>query len=242
MAEMGAGLAEGWSPQQIAGRWRQAGRAAKSRVSCEAIYLRVAADRRAGGELFRLLRRGGRKRRRDRCGTRRGHRLKVRPEQELSQRPAVINERARVGDWEVDLIIGAGQRGAVLVAVERRTRFCRLRLLGDKSAPGVASALLSALKGMPVASMTKDRGLEWAEHERIARRLEAAIYFCRPYHSWEKGLVEQHNGLLREYWPKDMALDTLTAQAVARVEASLNARPRRVLGYATPAEVMLELG
>lgn len=234
-------MAEGHSPQQIAGRWKREGRSRKSWLSTEAIYRRVAEDRRRGGELYRLLRRGGRKRRNDRCGTRRGHRLKVRPEQELSQRPQEINDRTRAGDWEVDLVVGAGQRGIILVAVERVTRYCCLRLLPNKSAPVVSAALIRMLKEMPMASLTKDRGLEWADHEKIALKLDADVYFCRPYHSWEKGLVEQHNGLLREFWPKQMALDTLTPQAVSRVEARLNGRPRRVLGYATPAERMLEV-
>jgi IS30 family transposase len=166
--------------------------------------------------------------------------LKIRPEQEIERRPQEINDRTRTGDWEVDLIVGAGQQGAVLVAVERVTRYCRLRLLPNKTAAAVSSALIGMLKDMPVASLTMDRGLEWADHEYIALRLNAEIYFCRPYHSWEKGLVEQHNGLLREFWPKDLALNTLTHQAVRRAEDRLNGRPRRVLGYATPAEQMLE--
>lgn len=239
--EMECRMAEGHSPQQIAGRWKREGRSLKSRLSTEAIYRRVMEDRRTGGDLYRLLRRGGRKRRRDRCGTRRGHRLTLRPEQEIGQRPQEINDRTRTGDWEIDLIVGAGQRGIILVAVERVTRYCCLRLLPNKSAPVVSAALIRMLKDMPIASLTKDRGLEWADHERVARILDAEVYFCRPYHSWEKGLVEQHNGLLREFWPKYLALDTLTPQAVSRAETRLNARPRRILGYATPAERMLEV-
>ena len=239
--EMECRMAEGHSPQQIAGRWKREGRCRKSWLSAEAIYRRVAEDRRRGGELYRLLRRGGRRRRNDRCGTRRGHSLKVRPDQESGQRPQEINDRSRAGDWEVDLIVGAGQRGIILVAVERVTRYCCLRLLPDNSAPVVSAALIGMLKDMPLASLTKDRGLEWAEHEKIAQRLNVEVYFCRPYHSWEKGLVEQHNGLLREFWPKHLALDTLTPQAVSRAEARRNARARRVLGYATPAERMLKV-
>jgi len=167
--------------------------------------------------------------------------LKVSPEQEIGQWPQAINDRSRTGDWEVDLIVGAGQRGIILVAVERVARYCFLRLLPDKLAPVVSDALIGMLKDMPLASLTKDRGLEWVEHEKIAERLNAEVYFCRPYHSWEKGLDEQHNGLLREFWSKCLALDTLTPQAVSRAEARLNARPRRVLEHATLAERMLEV-
>jgi IS30 family transposase len=119
---MEKGMAEGHSPQQIAGRWKRIGREMSERLSTEPVYRRVGEERRQGGDLYLVLRRGGRRRRRDRCGTRRGHRLKIRPEQKRERRPQEIHDRTQTGDWEVDLIVGAGQQGAVLVAVERTTR------------------------------------------------------------------------------------------------------------------------
>ena len=128
--------------------------------------------------------------------------MTLRPEQEIGQRPQEINDRTRTGDWEIDLIVGAGQREIILVTVERVTRYCCLSLLPNKSIRVVSAALIRMLKDMPVASLTNDRGLEWADHERVSRILDAEVYFCRPYHRWEKSLVEQQNGLLRKFWPK----------------------------------------
>lgn len=145
VVEIREGLSRGWSPQQIAGRWEQQGRTASERLSHESIYGLIGADRKAGGTLWQILPRGGKRRRRDRCGTRRGHRLKVTPAQEIAARPAEINERRRAGDWEVDLMIGAGQQGVLLVAVERQSRVVRCCTLESKEAAVVPRALVAVL-------------------------------------------------------------------------------------------------
>ena len=141
---------------------------------------------------------GGRKRRRDRTGKKRD-RLKIKPEQELAARPERINDRSEYGHWEVDLVIGARQEGVLLVAVERVSRQVRLAFLRNKEADGVADSLVGLLSGEVVPSLTYDRGLEWMRHGRIAKALGAESYFCLPYHPWEKGAVEQMNGLIRRY-------------------------------------------
>jgi transposase, IS30 family len=240
--EIRVGLGKNWSPQQIAGRWAQEGRAAQNRLSHESIYDLIGADRRAKGTLWQLLPRGGRKRRRDRCGTRRGHRLKVTPAQEITARPAEINERQRAGDWEVDLMIGAGQQGVLLVAVERKSRVVRCRALESKEAEVVHRALVALLCAEVVLSLTYDRGLEWMRHAEIAAALGAVSYFCRPYHSWEKGGVENMNGLLRRYLPKGISFpyEEVDHQWILEVEAEINGRPRRMHGYRTPLEVARE--
>ena len=242
VVEIREGLGRGWSPQQIAGRWEQQGRAAAERLSHESVYALIGADRKAGGTLWQMLPRGGKRRRRDRCGTRRGHRLKVTPEQEIGARPAEINERRRAGDWEVDLMIGAGQEGVLLVAVERRSRVVRCCALESKEAAGVQRALVAMLCMEVVLSLTYDRGLEWMRHEAIAAALGAVSYFCRPYHSWEKGGVENMNGLLRRYLPKGISFpyEEVDHEWIGKVETALNERPRRQHGYRTPAEMARE--
>jgi transposase, IS30 family len=205
VVEIREGLRRGWSPQQIAGRWQQQGRAAAERLSHESVYALIGADRKAGGTLWQMLPRGGKRRRRDRCGTRHGHRLKVTPSQEIAARPAEINERKRAGDWEVDLMIGARQHGVLLVAVERPSRMVRCRALESKEAAVVQRALVAMLCREVVLSLTFDRGLEWMRHEAIAAALGAKSYFCQPYHSWQKGGVENMNGLLRRYLPKGIS-------------------------------------
>jgi IS30 family transposase len=241
-AEISHCLGQRWSPQQIAGRWAQQGRAAGQRLSHESIYALIGADRKAGGTLWQLLPRGGKRRRRDRCGTRRGHRLKVTPAQEIAARAPEINERRRAGDWEVDLMIGAGQQGVLLVAVERRSRVVRCRALESKEAKVVEQALVALLCAEVVLSLTYDRGLEWMRHGEIAAALGAVSYFCRPYHSWEKGGVENMNGLLRRYLPKGISFpyEEVDHEWLLEVEAEINGRPRRLHGYRTPAEVARE--
>lgn len=145
----------------------------------------MGADRKAGGTLWQMLPRGGQRRRRDRCGPRRGLWLKVTPAQELGARPAEVHERRRAGDWEVDLMIGAGQQGVLLVAVERQSRVVRCCALESKEAALVPRALVAMRCLEVVLSLTYDRGLEWRRHEAIAAALGAVSYFCRPYHSWE---------------------------------------------------------
>jgi transposase, IS30 family len=159
-ADILEGLAQHWSPQQIAGRWVQEGREPAQRLSHESIYAWIWRERREGGRVWQLLPRGGKKRRRDRCGTKRGHRLKVLPEQELSARPAAINERQEPGHWEVDLVIGAGQQGVLLVAVERQSRKVKLAALPSKEATVARVALIVLLGAELVFSLTYDRGLE----------------------------------------------------------------------------------
>lgn len=241
LAEIEAGLRQGHSPQQIAGRWEQEGRPAGERLSDETIYQIIMAQRRAGGQWYRLLAMGGRKRRRDRTGKKRD-RLKLRPEQELAARPERINDRSEYGHWEVDLVIGARQEGVLLVAVERVSRLVRLVFLRNKEADGVADSLVKLLSGDAVQSLTYDRGLEWMRHGRIGKALGAESYFCLPYHPWEKGAVEQMNGLIRRYLLKkeSFGYDEADHYWLELIEAALNSRPRRVLGYRTPQEMATE--
>ncbi len=234
------GLGIGWSPQQIAGRWKMEGVAAGERVSYETIYKAIAADRKAGGSLWQRLPRGGRKPRRDRCGTRRGHRLVVKPEQEIAVRAEEINDRSEYGHWEVDLVIGAGQEGVLLVAVERRSRLVRLQCLPSKEASVVETGLLWILRGEVVKSLTYDRGLEWMRHEAVALAFKAVSWFCLPYHSWEKGAVENMNGLIRRYFLKrePFPYEEVDGEWVLEVEELLNGRPRRILEWLTPQEAV----
>jgi len=239
-------LARGWSPQQIAGRWRsglERSLEGMAPLSHETIYGIIAADRAQGGTLWQMLRRRGKKARRDRTGARRGHRLKVGPEQELAERPERINDRSEPGHWEADLVIGAQQVGVLLVAVERVTLLTRLRCLPSKEAAVVTEALSGMLSGERVLSVTYDRGLEWAGHAEVARRLGSQSWFCRPYHSWEKGGVENLNGQLRYYFPKkeSFAYEEVDDSWTQEVEDALNDRPRRILGYLTPREALREL-
>src|SRR5271170_6546202 len=160
---------------------------------------------------------------------------------DIDQRPAIVAEKSRIGDWEADTIIGAGHQGAIMSHVERKSKYTKLAKLPDNSANSVVKASRRIL--LPLASrvetITYDNGKEFASHAEIVAALGAKSYFAKPYHSWERGLNEHTNGLFRQYFPKGTDFSTLSNADVQRVENKLNSRPRKILGYQTPREVFL---
>ena len=161
---------------------------------------------------------------------------------DISERPAVVVEKSRAGDWEVDTIIGAGHEGALVSVVDRMSKYTLLHAVTRKTASLVGGAVIAMLE--PVKSLaltvTADNGKELAGHRGIAAALEADVYFARPYHSWERGLNEHTNGLVRQYFGKSESLQEVDPAKVRRVTDLLNGRPRKVLGYQTPAAVFAE--
>jgi IS30 family transposase len=228
-------LEEDWSPEQISGWLR---REESIDVSHEWIYHFVLQDKQAGGELYTHLR--CRKQRKKRYGSpdRRGQ---IKQRVSIDERPAVANERRRVGDWEADTVIGK-QGGAVLATVvERRTRHCVIAKADDKSARQVKDAILGALQPIDflVTTITYDNGKEFASHQQINQELGAQSYFAHPYHSWERGTNENTNGLIRQYFPKGKDLLDVTDAEIKAVMNKINNRPRKCLGYKTPNQVLL---
>jgi len=226
-----------WSPEQISGRLRLEGQPS---VSHERIYRHISADKRAGGTLHLALR--CRKVRRKRYGkhSRRGQ---IPNRVSIEARPQVVAEKRRVGDWEADTIIGAAHRGAILSLVERKSKLVRLQKVEHNTAHAVASASLALLGGLGVRvhTITSDNGREFASHERIAVGLEAKFYFAHPYSSWERGLNENTNGLVRQYFPKKSDFSKITDRQIEKAVERLNNRPRKTLGYKTPNEVFFNL-
>ena len=228
-----ARLQEDWSPEQISG-WLKQEQA--DSVSPEWIYQHILQDKATGGTLHQHLR--CRKRRRKRYGTyeRRGQLVN---RVSIDARPAEVNARRRIGDWEVDTIIGAGHQHALVSLTERRSRLTLLQKVTRKTAEEVSAAvrtLLGPLAGW-VHTLTSDNGQEFADHARIATELKAAFFFAHPYASWERGLNENTNGLVRQYFPKAHRFTTITKQEVETVMHKLNHRPRKSLGFRTPYEV-----
>ena len=192
-------LAEGWSPEQIAGRFRMEGIPMAGR---EWIYRHVRADRKAGGRLHLFLRRRGRKP--SWKGGRHSGRGHIPGRTDISERPAAVEAKERIGDWEADTIVGKGHSGALVSLVDRASKFTLLRRVGRRTANAVGSALLGML--LPsrdlVHTITADNGKEFAGHAGVAKALGAGFFFATPYHSWERGLNEHVNGLVREHFPK----------------------------------------
>ncbi len=227
---------EQWSPEQISGFLaREHG----LRVSHESIYRYVRADKAAGGGLHRHLR--CRKRHRKRYGSpaRTGP---IVGRVSIDQRPAIVEERARVGDWEADTIVGKPGKAVIVSLVERRSRLTRLAKASCRKAAEVEGAILRALAPLEkhVHTVTCDNGSEFARHLRLSHSLKGRFFFAHPYASWERGLNENTNGLVRQYFPKRTDFATVSEEEIEAVMDKLNRRPRKALGYRTPNEAFYE--
>lgn len=227
-------LAEDWSPEQIAGR-PASERGGLASVSHSSIYRWIAQDKAAGGSLYRLLRHGRPYRRRHV----KDGRGRIPNRRDITERPEIVEQRARIGDWELDLVMGAQHKGALISLTERLSGLSLQKWVPSKDADRVAAGviqLLSPLKAF-VHTITSDNGLEFARHAFIAEALDADYYFARPYASWQRGSNENTNGLIRQYFPKGVPLDRVRDCDVFHAMRRLNHRPRKRLGYQTPIEV-----
>lgn len=229
-------LYEKWSPAQISG-WLLVEEGIE--ISHETIYKHVKANKEAGGDLYKNLRRRTRKyRARGRSGKTLSGQIKNRIS--IDERPASVDEKHEIGDWEIDTVIGKNHSGAMVTIVERVTLFTVSMRVKSKSAREVTAAtitLLTPFKGL-VRTITSDNGKEFAYHEEISTALKCDFYFAHPYHSWERGLNENTNGLLRQYFPKNTDFKLVTAKEVKQSIDQLNNRPRKTLAFNTPAALM----
>ena len=195
-------LREDWSPEQISGRLK---RDKDIQVSHESIYLYILADKRAGGNLHKHLRCQNKRRKRYGSYDRRG---KLPNRVSIDERPGIVERRQRIGDWEVDTIIGKGHRQAIVTLTERKSRFALLRKVDRRKAELVGEAVIDLLQ--PVTdrahTITADNGKEFSEHERIAKELGIDFFFAHAYAAWERGANENMNGLVRQYMPKIVTL------------------------------------
>lgn len=222
------------SPEQAAARLELEGRL---QISHEAIYQHMYADKRAGGDLWRHLR--CQKPRCKRYGSGQERRGMIKNRISIDERPEIVEQKIRIGDWEGDTVIGKNHQGILVTLAERKSRYVLAGQLHSKHARGVTAKVNSLLRPHKhkCHTVTFDNGKEFAEHETIASELKAGIYFAHPYHSWERGLNENSNGLLRQYFSKGMRLTDVTEEQVQWAVDRLNHRPRKVLGFRTPYEV-----
>ena len=223
----------GWSPEQIAGRLKFSG----TFISHESIYRWIWRDKRSGGALYTHLRHHGKRyNKRSFVNSGRGF---IPDRVDITERPAIVETKSRTGDWEGDTIIGAKHKGAIVSYVERKSKFTLLKKIERKTAHLVTQATIEKMSHLPhpILTITYDNGKEFSGHKDIASALNAHCYFATPYRSWERGLNEHTNGLVRQYLPKKTCLDVITDDEVQMIENSLNHRPRKVLQYKTPFEV-----
>jgi transposase, IS30 family len=227
---------QAWSPEQIRGRLKsEHGRT----ISHEWIYQYIYRDKQAGGTLSCSLR--CQKARRKRYGTysRRGH---MANQVSIDERPAIVATRQRIGDWEGDTMIGHGHRGALVTLVDRRSKYTVLQSVPHKTSAAVRAAVTRSLRPYKasVHTITYDNGREFSEHAEIAQALDATISFAHPYASWERGVNENTNGLIRQFFPKNRNLTLVSDQELSAVMNNLNHRPRKTLGFRTPHEVFFD--
>ena len=229
-------LRQDWSPEQIAGRLKLE---KQPTVSHEWIYLYVYADKRRGGTLHRHLRSQKKQRKRYSGYIRRGQ---IPNRTSIDKRPKIVARKGRFGDWEADTIVGARHKGGIVSIVERKSKLTRLRKLATKEAAEMRQTSVELLRPLAakVHTITVDNGKEFCQHEQIAAGLQARIYFAHAYASWERGLNENTNGLVRQYFPKKYEFARITDKDLQQVEDLLNNRPRKTLGYRTPNEVFFK--
>jgi IS30 family transposase len=226
-------LEKDWSPDQIAGRLKLEG----FFISHETIYRYIRRDKASGGLMYEHLRHGGKKYRSKKSRQAGVHCIPNRVG--IEERPAVVDEKLRIGHWEGDTVISHGSRCALLTLVERYSKYVKMRKIGRRTMKNTSRATINLLKKLKnlVDSMTYDNGKEFADHQTIAKALGAEIYFARPYKSCDRGLSEHTNGLIRQYLPKKYDFKDVMDKKIREIERKLNDRPRKVLNYKTPFEV-----
>lgn len=231
-------IIEDWSPEQISKRLKEIN---ITNISYVRIYQFVEQNKQQGGDLYTHLRFHHTGHRRAKYGSKSKGRIKDRTS--ISQRDQIVDDKSRVGDWEIDTIIGANQKGAITTVVERLTSLVRISIPTTKKAIDIEKETIRILTPLKdkVYTITSDNGLEFANHKNISEALAYEHYFCHPYSSWERGLNEYTNGLIRQYIPKGTSFENITLEYIKMIEDKLNNRPRKALNWKTPNEVFYGL-
>lgn len=236
------GLLNEWSPEQISGRIKDDyPNDAVMSISHEAIYMHIYAhpQARLNRKLIALLPyHKSRRRKVDRSKKRKS---RIKDQTSIEQRPLHIEDRLEIGHWEGDLMIGVGQKSAIGTLVERKARFTYIIKLKNRRSATVVEGFskeLNNLDSMFIKTMTYDNGMEMAKHKLLTKKTGVQVYFAHPYSSWERGTNENTNGLIRRYFPKGTDFNKVTEEQLKNVQDKLNNRPRKVLGFKTPNEIM----
>lgn len=240
-------LGKGHSPEEIAGRLekhppKKVSGSRDTIVSHETIYQYIYHGDGQYGGLYKKLRR--KQKIRQRRFDRKPHKERISDRVSIHKRPRVIGERKRYGDWETDSVVFSQQQSVLSVQYERKLKLCRLKKVANKTALESELAIQKHFSRLPKhlrRSLTRDNGTENVLHGETTQILGMPSYFCDPYKSWQKGGVENLNGLIREYFPKKCQFDAVTDEEVMAVQERLNNRPRKGLNYLTPNEVFATL-
>jgi len=221
-----------WSPKQIEGRLKLEN---KPFVCHETIYKIIRKDKIEGGTLYKHTRHKLKHRKRPV-----GKKIAIKNRVTIDQRPQIVDAKQRFGDWEIDTIVGENNRGAIVTLVERKTAFMMMEKLrrgkNAKELSKVVTRLLIAYI-QHVHTITGDNGTEFADHQTIAKMLKTKFFFTHPYSSWEKGLIENTNKLVRQYIPKKTNFNNINEQQIKEIQYKINNRPREKLNFNSPKEI-----
>lgn len=229
-------IRQDFSPEQVSGFLY---RKYELKISHETIYKYIWSDKKSGGTLYQHLRRSHRKHRK-RYGTKQT-RGRIVGQVSIDLRPAIVDAKTRIGDWEIDTVTGKNSKGYLVTVVERKSKVTLVERVPDRHSDQVAKAVIKLLRPYKenVYTITSDNGKEFSQHKKISKSLKADFYFAHPYHAWERGLNENTNGLLRQYFPKKMDFQKIDKEGIEYATDRLNNRPRKSLDFATPIEVFL---
>jgi len=227
-------LKQDWSPEQISGRMKKD---MNVTVVHETIYRYIYANKANRGKLYKYLRHKNKKyHKRSNDYQARGT---IIDRVMIAKRPKIVEKKSRIGDWEIDTVVGKDHKGFLVTVVDRKSKFTIIKSVASKHAETVTKALIEMM--IPVKSIshtiTSDNGKEFAYHKQVSAALDTDFYFANPYHSWERGLNEHTNGLIRQYLPKKSTFLNVSKDKILMIQNRLNHRPRKVLEYKTPYEV-----
>ena len=235
--KIGKMLKKGWSPEQLVGRLKRDNNIS---ISHETIYRYIYKNQSNGGRLYKYLRHQNKK------YTNRSSEYKTRGQIKnrvnIDKRAKIIESKTRFGDFEVDTIIGKDHKGAIVTLVDRKSKYTLMKIVESKHADVVTKAIIELLQPIKhlVHTITANNGKEFSYHEEVAKSLNIKFYFCDPYSSWQRGLNEHTNGLIREYIPKKSKFDTVNTTQIVTIQNRLNERPRKSLKFLTPNEVFFK--
>ena len=230
-------LKKDWSPEQLVGRMKID---INQTISHETIYQFIYANKAHGGLLYKHLRhKNKRYHKRANEYQRRGI---IRNRISIDERPTIVDAKVRIGDWEIDTVIGKDHKGALVTLVDRKSKFALIKRVESKHADVVTEATIELLQPLKkfIHTITADNGKEFAYHQIIAKALDTKFYFCNPYSSWQRGLNEHTNGLIRQYIPKKSEFENISKEEIVTIQNKLNHRPRKSLGFKTPFEVFMK--
>ena len=222
------------SPEQVSGYLKEHHSISLSHETIYRFIYRCAERKKA----LKPYLRQGKKIRRKRYGS--GARAALIPNRiSIDERPGIVNKKSRIGDWECDTVVGQDRRSVLVTLVDRATLYTCVSRVYSRTASVVASAIIRLLRPFKdrVETLTFDNGTEFVRHEKIARALDAKTYFAHPYSSWERGINENTNGLLRQFFPKKTDFSSISWKQVKDAVDNLNNRPRKTRSYQTPNQL-----